>query len=47
MSVVRLAESRPVARKAHRCNMCARMIAPGETYWASRNIYANRAPTGT
>ena len=45
MSVVRFAESRPVARKAHRCNMCARMIAPGETYWASRNIYDGRVYT--
>ena len=45
MSAVQFAESRPVARKAHRCNMCARMIAPGETYWASRNIYDGRVYT--
>ncbi len=43
--IIRLGESRPTARKPHRCSMCHRLIGVGETYEAVRNVYDGRAYT--
>lgn len=40
--VQQLSESKPTARKQHRCSLCNGVISPGETYSRSTNIYDGR-----
>ena len=42
MRVQILRETRPKARKPHRCSLCTGPIHPGDTYNRSTNIYDGR-----
>jgi hypothetical protein len=39
MSWTLLSETRPIARKSHRCIWCGQGIAPGEQYLNVRGVY--------